>query len=570
MVANGIASAPISFSPKGLTTTIVTASPTSVTYGQPVTLTATVAASSDAYTPQGTVQFVVDGRNSGSAVTLSNGTVSVSDASLPAGLPTIIAIFTGTDGISISSSGTLADGLTIQRAPLTITAVDESKTYGQALTFGAADFTTSTLFNGDAVTSVTLTTAGAAATATVTGSPYSIVPSNAAGSGLSNYTISYEKGSLAVNPAALLITADDETKTYGKSFTLLRTQITTGTLYNSDSVISVTLSSLGAPAAAAVSGSPYPITPSAAVGIGLSNYAITYANGNLTVNPAALTITPVDESKIYGQAFTFLGTEFTTETLFNGDTVTGVTLSSPGAPATALASGLPYPIIASAASGSGINNYAITYVTGSFTVTAAPLVITADDQTKTYGQSFTFASTEFSAGTLYNGDTISSVGFFSSGVAATASVAESPYPITLGSATGTGLGNYRITYEEGSLTVTAAPLVITADDQTKTYGQVLSFSGTEFTTGTLYNGDSVSSVTLSSPGAAAAAVVTGSPDPITPSEPLRRPRKLRHHLRQWQPHHQPRSPDHHCSEPDQDLRDRACVCGYRVRRRYSL
>ena len=47
VVANGIASAPISFSPKGLTTTIVTASPTSVTYGQPVTLTATVAASSD-------------------------------------------------------------------------------------------------------------------------------------------------------------------------------------------------------------------------------------------------------------------------------------------------------------------------------------------------------------------------------------------------------------------------------------------------------------------------------------------------------------------------------------------
>ena len=203
---------------------------------------------------------------------------------------------------------------------------------------------------------------------------------------------------------------------------------------------------------------------------------------------------------------------------------------------------MPYPIIASAASGSGINNYAITYVTGSFTVTAAPLVITADDQTKTYGQSFTFASTEFSAGTLYNGDTISSVGFFSSGVAATASVAESPYPITLGSATGTGLGNYRITYEEGSLTVTAAPLVITADDQTKTYGQVLSFSGTEFTTGTLYNGDSVSSVTLSSPGAAAAAVVTGSPDPITPSAALGRPRKLRHHLRQWQPHHQPRQP----------------------------
>ncbi len=48
--------------------------------------------------------------------------------------------------------------------------------------------------NGDTVTSVTLTSAGAAASATVAGSPYSIVPSAAVGTGLGNYTITYVNG----------------------------------------------------------------------------------------------------------------------------------------------------------------------------------------------------------------------------------------------------------------------------------------------------------------------------------------------------------------------------------------
>ena len=56
----------------------------------------------------------------------------------------------------------------------------------------------------------------------------------------------------------------------------------------------------------------YAIVPSAAVGTGLSNYTITYVNGSLTVNPAALTITANNTSKTYGQTATFAGTAFTT------------------------------------------------------------------------------------------------------------------------------------------------------------------------------------------------------------------------------------------------------------------
>src|SRR5206468_3696444 len=145
----------------------------------------------------------------------------------------------------------------------------------------------------DSVTSVTLTSAGAAATAGVGGSPYAITPSAAVGSGLSNYNISYHDASvgLTVNAIALDITADNQSKNYGVTFTFTGSEFTTGTrlLRTSDSVTSVTLTSAGAAATATVGGSPYAITPSAAVGSGLSNYNISYhdASVGMTVNAIA-------------------------------------------------------------------------------------------------------------------------------------------------------------------------------------------------------------------------------------------------------------------------------------------
>ena len=57
---------------------------------------------------------------------------------------------------------------------------------------------------------------------------------------------------------------------------------------------------------------------------------------NLTVTPAALTITADSASKTYGQTATFAGTAFTDSGLVNGDTISGVTETSTGAAASAL------------------------------------------------------------------------------------------------------------------------------------------------------------------------------------------------------------------------------------------
>src|SRR5207244_12983518 len=149
----------------------------------------------------------------------------------------------------------------------------------------------------DAVASVTLSSSGYAAGADVANSPYTITASAAvfAPAGAStNYAITYHTGLFTVNAAQLDITASNESKTYGDTFTPNgAAQFSTGPgqLKNGDAVASVTLSSSGYEARADVANSPYTMTASAAVfapaGAG-TNYAITHHTGLFTVNAAQL------------------------------------------------------------------------------------------------------------------------------------------------------------------------------------------------------------------------------------------------------------------------------------------
>ena len=96
-------------------------------------------------------------------------------------------------------------------------------------------------------------------------------------------------------------------------------------------------------------------------------------------------------------------------------------------------------------------------------------------------------------------------------------MAGSPYPITVSVGTITNPFNYQLSFVNGGLSVNPAALAITANNASKTYGQTFTFAGTEFTSLGLQNGETIGSVTLTSPGAASAANVAGSPYLITPS-----------------------------------------------------
>ena len=174
--------------------------------------------------------------------------------------------------------------INVQQAPLSITASNLSKTYGQTLTFAGTEFAVSGLVNGDTVTSAALASAGAVSNAPVSGSPYLITVTNALGdAGLTNYNITYNTGRLTVNPAVLTITADNTNKIVGETLTLSGTAFTASGLQNLETVGSVTLTSAGA--AAAASAANYSIVPSAPAGGTFTpgNYSDVFVNGTLTV-----------------------------------------------------------------------------------------------------------------------------------------------------------------------------------------------------------------------------------------------------------------------------------------------
>jgi len=354
---------------------------------------------------------------------------------------------------SSQPAGTYQSRASITAQPLTVSEPNAIKAYGEV--FSSTGFTSSGLVNGETVGSVTLTSAGQAATAGVAGSPYAIVPSNATGGTFtpSNYSISYVNGALTVTPAPLTITAQDVGKVYGQTPAL--TGFDANALVNGETVGSVTLTSAGQAATAGVVGSPYAIVPSNATGgtFTPSNYSISYVNGALTVTPAPLTITAQDVGKVYGQTPALTG--FDASALVNGETVGSLTLTSAGQAATAGVVGSPYAIVPSNATGGTFtpSNYSISYVNGALTVTPAPLTITAQDVTKVYGQVPVLDG--FDTTTLVNQETVGSVMLMSLGQTETATASSSPYAIEASDAAGGTFTpmNYQITYVDGVMTV---------------------------------------------------------------------------------------------------------------------
>ncbi|CAG4925128.1 unnamed protein product [Acidocella sp. C78] len=336
---------------KALPYVVINAAPAQATYG--------------AAPPSFTVSSVIDqaGRDA-SAIVNTSGIQFFAMSSATMSLGSHILGGTGA-ALANSQSGyqiTYDGQLTIQPATLTITPGNQTKTYGQALALGTTDFTVSGLLNNDRVTSVTLSSAGASATAAVGASPYAIAGSNATGTGLSNYTISYDTGSLTVNPAALTITPGNQAKTYGQALALGTTNFSVSGLLGNDRVTGVTLSSAGALATAAVGVSPYTIAGSNATGTGLSNYTISYGTGSLTVTPAPLTITPAAQSSIYGTTPVLNQGDYSETGLVtgNGDSINSVVLTTT---ATRQSTVGTYAISASKASGTGFRTTTLSTMT---------------------------------------------------------------------------------------------------------------------------------------------------------------------------------------------------------------
>jgi uncharacterized repeat protein (TIGR01451 family) len=234
-----------------------------------------------------------------------------------------------------------------------------------------------------------------------------------------------------------------------------------------------------------------------------TNYAATNVSVQIIVTPAPLVITADNQSKAYNTILNLGTTAFTSLGLVNGDTVTGVTLSSAGTVAGAPVGN--YPIIPSAAAGSGLTNYNIGYSNGTLTVVVAAYTATWPTPTNiVYGTAL---------GTNENKASASVGGTFTynptNGVVLPAGTNLLTVLFTPSDT------NYAATNLTVQLVVLPASLTITGNPTNKVYGQTIGFAGTEFTAAGLANGDSVTSVTLASAGAANTAGVGNYP--IVPS-----------------------------------------------------
>jgi hypothetical protein len=109
------------------------------------------------------------------------------------------------------------------------------------------------------------------------------------------------------------------------------------------------------------------------------------------------------------------------------------------------------------ASFAGDDAYGASDGSASLDVAQKALRITADDQTKVYGQTLDLGTTAFTTTGLAGGDGIAAVTLTSDGAAADAAVGTYPIvPSEAVAAADTDLANYSITYLNGTLTVTAA------------------------------------------------------------------------------------------------------------------
>jgi hypothetical protein len=109
------------------------------TFGQAVTLTATVAAASGAATPGGTVTLVIDGHNQAPLTLNGSGQVSLSLQTLSTGTHTINAVYSGDTSFAPSNAPAMTQQVNQARTTALAVAADATpKVFGQLATFYAA------------------------------------------------------------------------------------------------------------------------------------------------------------------------------------------------------------------------------------------------------------------------------------------------------------------------------------------------------------------------------------------------------------------------------------------------
>jgi hypothetical protein len=296
---------------------------------------------------------------------------------LPAGTQALSVTFTPTDSSDYSTQ-TATVTLVVNKAPLSVTPNNASKTYG---TVNPA-FTGSIvgLVNGDTITA---TYASGATTSTVVGVYSTGVNAIAAtlsdpGNKLPNYTLTQNLGTLTITQATTTLTwATPAPITYGTPLSATQLDATSGGVAGTFAYIPA--AGIVLPAGSQLLSVTFTPTDGA-------DYSAANATVTLTVNKAPLTVTPNPASKVYGAANPAFTGSITG--LVAGDTITATYASgaTTTTPVGVYSSGVDAIAATLSDPGNKLGNYTLTQNVGTLTITQATTVLTwANPAPITYG-----------------------------------------------------------------------------------------------------------------------------------------------------------------------------------------
>ncbi len=407
-------------------------------------LTVSATASNKVY--DGTTAATVslsDNRVSGDTLTVASTNATFANKNVGTGkLVTVSGIsISGADAgnYTVNTSATTTADITTKS--ITVTAVTDSKTYDGTTASGGTPTIAPGLASGDTASFTQAFDSGNVGARTLTPSG-----SVSDGNGGNNYAVTFANVSGSITARPLTVTADARNKTYGDADPTLTYQVTSGSLVSGDSL----------------SGNLTRVTGESVGGYAIqqgtltagSNYMLTYVGANLTISARAITVTADAKNKTYGDADPALTYQITSGSLAFTDTFSGALTRAAG-------EGVGTYAILQGTLALG-TNYSLSYVGANLTIGQRAVTVTADAQTKVYGNADPSLTYQITSGSLAFSDAFTG--------ALTRAVGEGIGNYAIQQGTLALNGNYALTYVGANLTITARPITVTADAKSKTYG----------------------------------------------------------------------------------------------------
>jgi hypothetical protein len=312
-------------------------------------------------------------------------------------------------------------------------------TYGGTMPTLTASY--SGFVNGD--TNASLTTAPTVSSATPATANAGTYNGTLTASGAvdNNYTISYAAGNLTIGKAALTITANNQSRTYGDANPVLTYSVGGSGLINGD----VLTGQLSSSATTASSVGNYAINQGT---LSNPNYLISFAGATLSIDPRSISVVANPQSRIYGNINPALSYIVGGAGLANGDALSGSLTTA----ATSVSGIGNYAI--SQGSLSASSNYTMAYVGNTLSVIPRPITVTANAVSKSSGTVNPTLTYAIGGAGLVNGDTL----YGSLTTAANQGSPVGTYAITQGSLVASS--NYALQFYGNNLTVIGAVLPV--------------------------------------------------------------------------------------------------------------